>query len=109
MGDEPLILKAGPARAVVSRRGAEWRQWSIGGLDLLWPGDPATWPAIAPILFPVVGWTRGGRVRIGPEHYPLGLHGFAAGMDFAVAELGESHTILILEEGPQTDALYPFA
>ena len=29
-------------------------------IDLLWPGDPAIWSQISPILFPVVGWTRDG-------------------------------------------------
>jgi galactose mutarotase-like enzyme len=106
--DEPLILSAGHARATVATRGGEWRQWSIGGVDLLWPGDAAVWPAIAPVLFPVVGWTRGGQVRVGATQYALGLHGFAAGMEFAVLERGEGHVRLVLKDGPQTHAVYPF-
>jgi galactose mutarotase-like enzyme len=106
--DQPLILRAGPARARVATRGGEWRQWSIGGVDLLWPGDAAVWPAVAPVLFPVVGWTRGGRVRVGAIEYALGLHGFAAGMEFAVVERGEGRVRLVLKDGPQTRAVYPF-
>jgi galactose mutarotase-like enzyme len=109
MREQPLILNAGPAHAAVSRRGAEWREWSIGGSHLLWAGDPAVWPAIAPILFPVVGWTRGAHVRVGAKQYPLGLHGFAAEMDFSVGELGDRHARLILQDNPQTRARYPFA
>jgi galactose mutarotase-like enzyme len=107
--DRHLTLRAGAARASLALLGGEWRQWSIGGIDLLWPGDPAVWPAIAPILFPVVGWTRGGRVRVDGKEYPLGLHGFAAAADFAVGELGEANATLVLEDGPQTRPLYPFA
>jgi len=102
-------LEAGPACAAIALHGGEWRQWSIGGTDLLWPGDPAVWPAISPVLFPVVGWTRKGLVRVGASEYPLGLHGFAAGADFALAEHGERHARLVLEDGPRTRALYPFA
>jgi len=104
-----VILAAGAARASIALRGAEWREWSYGGTDLLWPGDSAVWSAIAPILFPVVGWTRGGRVRVRATEYPLGLHGFAADMDFAVAEQGDGYVRLVLEDGPATRVLYPFA
>jgi galactose mutarotase-like enzyme len=105
---EPLILRADSARAAIALRGAEWREWSIRGADLLWPGDPAVWAAIAPILFPVVGWTRQGRVRVGATHFALGLHGFAADIDFALAERGEDYATLVLEDGPQTRSAYPF-
>lgn len=103
-----VILSAGSARASLALRGGEWRQWSIAGVDLLWPGDPAVWPGVAPILFPVVGWTRAGQVRIGSAHYPLRLHGFAAEAEFAVAEVGEDRARLVLQDGPQTRAVYPF-
>jgi galactose mutarotase-like enzyme len=109
MAGEPVILRAGPARAAIAHRGAEWRQWSIGGVDLLWPGDPAIWPGVAPVLFPVVGWTRGGRVRVGAAQYALGLHGFAAEMEFALAERSEDYARLVLLDGPRTRAAYPFA
>jgi galactose mutarotase-like enzyme len=106
--DGLLRLSAGDARAAIAVRGGEWRQWSAGGADLLWPGDPAVWLGVAPVLFPVVGWTRGGRVRVGATEYALGLHGFAAGMEFAVAEFGEGHARLFLADSDETRAIYPF-
>ncbi len=109
MSDRCVELRAGSARAAIALHGAEWRQWSIGGTDLLWPGDPAVWDAIAPILFPVVGWTRGGQVRVGGEAYPLGLHGFAAAMDFAILERAHDRVRLVLRDNANTRALYPFA
>jgi galactose mutarotase-like enzyme len=108
MRERPLIFRAGSARASLSRMGAEWREWSVGGVHLLWPGDPGVWPSIAPILFPVVGWTRGGRIKVGRTEYALGVHGFAAEMEFAIAEASDAHARLILEAGSQTLALYPF-
>jgi galactose mutarotase-like enzyme len=104
-----LILRNGAALASITTRGGEWRHWAVGGVDLLWPGDPIVWPGVAPILFPVIGWTRGGRVRVGATEYPLGLHGFAADTDFVVTEQGEGHAGLVLEDSAQTRVLYPFA
>ena len=77
MTEAAFALAAGEARLAVARRGAEAIGWSVGGVELLWPGDPAIWGEISPILYPVVGWTRDG-ARVGGRHYPLRLHGFAS-------------------------------
>ena len=66
------------------------------------------WAQTAPILFPVVGWTRNGEVRHRGRTYPLGLHGFAAARDFAVVEQGDGFARLRLEADAATRALYPF-
>lgn len=50
-----IELVHGEARATVALAGAEARRWTVGGRDLLWPGDPAIWSEISPILYPVVG------------------------------------------------------
>ena len=109
MADRTLMLRAGAARASISLQGGEWRQWSARGRDLLWTGDPAVWSGVAPILFPVVGWTRHGQVRVGDAVYALGLHGFAGEMEFTVAQRSESCACLVLEDSTRTSALYPFA
>jgi methylenetetrahydrofolate dehydrogenase (NADP+)/methenyltetrahydrofolate cyclohydrolase len=109
IGRGALLLKAGPARAAIAALGGEWRQWSIAGVDLLWPGDVGVWPGVAPVLFPVVGWTRGGRVRVGAADYALGLHGFAAEAEFAAEEHGQDYARLVLRDSAQTLAVYPFA
>lgn len=89
-------------------RGAEPLSWSVGALDLLWQADAAVWAQTAPILFPVVGWTREGQVRHRGRAYPLGLHGFAARKDFAVVEQGGDFARLRLDADAETRALYPF-
>ena len=89
-------------------RGAEPVGWSVGELSLLWQADPAVWAQTAPILFPVVGWTRNGEVRHRGKTYPLGLHGFAAGRDFALVEQGDDFARLRLEADDSSRALYPF-
>jgi galactose mutarotase-like enzyme len=109
MPPENVILSAGPARASIALRGGEWRSWSVGHVDLLWPGDPAVWPGVAPVLFPVVGWTRNGEVRVGGAIYELGVHGFAANVDFMLAETAPDRALLVLEDTVESRACYPFA
>ncbi|MFV0280356.1 MAG: aldose 1-epimerase family protein [Rhodoblastus sp.] len=89
--------------------GAEPLAWSVGKTDLLWRADPAVWAQTAPILFPVVGWTRAGQVCHRGQTYSLGLHGFAAGRDFAVVERRENFVRLRLEADAETLRAYPFA
>lgn len=103
-----IELEAGPSRAVVSPLGAEMRAWSVDGVPLLWEPDPAIWADVAPVLFPVVGWTRGSRILVDGRSYPLGLHGFARGQNFAVVERSPSHVRFALAPNEETKALYPF-
>jgi galactose mutarotase-like enzyme len=108
MTEAAIALAAGETRLAIAQRGAEAITWSVGGVDLLWPSDPAIWSQISPILYPVVGWTRDG-ARVGGRHYPLRLHGFASGEDFAIETAGGAFARLTLRDNAKTRALYPFA
>ncbi len=103
-----VTLAADDARLTIAAAGAEARAWSVGGLELLWPGDPAIWNQISPILFPVVGWTRDG-ARVGGKQYALGLHGFAAKHDFSIETQGANFARFALRDNVETRAIYPFA
>jgi galactose mutarotase-like enzyme len=109
MAGENVILSSGPARASIALRGGEWRSWSVNDVDLLWPGDPQVWPGVAPVLFPVVGWTRNGEVRVGGSTYELGVHGFVGDVDFFLEERTEDRALLVLEDTAESRARYPFA
>jgi galactose mutarotase-like enzyme len=103
-----IELQSGEARLRIATLGAECRAWSVGDRDLLWTPDTTFWDAVAPVLFPVCGWTRDGRMRVGSQTYPLGLHGFARHSAFRVAEVGVDHARHVLRDDPATRALYPF-
>jgi galactose mutarotase-like enzyme len=109
-GDMPdmIELRAGDASALIDPHGAQWRAWSVGRHELLWSGDPAIWDATAPILFPVVGWTRNGEIRVDGKTYPLGLHGFAATRRFDIAERHATFVRLVDRADEDTHRLYPF-
>ncbi|MFN3546289.1 MAG: aldose 1-epimerase family protein [Mesorhizobium sp.] len=103
-----IELEDGNGRAVIARRGAELVHWSVGGRMLTWEPDPAVWPAVSPILFPVVGWARDGMVRVDGRTFPMPVHGFAAGLDFEVAGRDGREAEFRLREGAGTAAHYPF-
>ena len=103
-----VFLAHGTATATIALAGAEARRWTVGGRALLWPGDPAIWADISPILYPVVGWTRDG-ARVGGRHYELGLHGFARFEAFSVETRGPDFVRLALRDNERTRAVYPFA
>lgn len=103
-----IELAHGDARLRVAALGAEARGWRVGRTELLWPGDAAIWPEIAPILFPVVGWTRDG-ARVGGRQYALGLHGFARRQMFGVERREADFVRLVARDEAQTRAVYPFA
>lgn len=95
--------------AEISLLGAELRSWRAGGVEAIWTPQPSVWPQTAPLLFPVVGWTRDGRARVDGETFPLGLHGFARRKRFALLERSADEARLVLEEDEDTRSLYPFA
>ena len=104
---DAIEIFSGASCARIALRGAELKNWRVGGSDLLWPGDPASWPDTAPLLFPVVGWTRDG-VRVGGRRYPLGLHGFARSQPFREVACAQDRVTLALRANADTRALFPF-
>ena len=106
---DPLLLESGPARAAVALRGAEPVAWRVGDVPLLWTADPAWWARTAPVLFPVVGWSQGGRVWVDGVLRPMPVHGFAPAARFTVAERQADRVCLELADDAATRDCYPFA
>jgi galactose mutarotase-like enzyme len=104
-----IRLTTATSSADIAILGAEPQSWKVAGRELLWSGDPAFWPQRSPILFPVVGWTRNGEMRIKGKTYPLGLHGFAAREAFALTHQASDQASFRLADTAATRALYPFA
>lgn len=104
-----LTLQKGLYTAVAETKGGELVSFrDDAGTEYIWGGDPAYWPGRNPILFPIVGSLKNGRVRINGREYEMGRHGFARGSEFTVAERGEDFVVLELRESPDTLARYPF-
>ena len=102
-------LKKGALRAVARTKGGELVSLRDGdGLEYIWQGDPAFWSGQNPVLFPIVGSLKDGRVDIGGKTCEMGRHGFARGMEFSAADQGEDFVTLELRENEETLKRYPF-
>ncbi|ALF88456.1 MULTISPECIES: aldose epimerase [Ralstonia solanacearum species complex] len=95
-------------------------RWRHHGEDILYWPNPADWSNPAkirggnPILFPFIGrhFVDGepGRWRdAGGQVHALPQHGFARDLPFEVESADRAHIVLLLRDGPQTRAGYPFA
>lgn len=97
------------ARAEVESRGGELVSFrDESGLEYIWGGDPAYWPGRNPLLFPIVGNLKNGRVSIDGAVYEMSRHGFARDMEFELTEQTDDGVTLELRESAQTLARYPF-
>jgi galactose mutarotase-like enzyme len=105
---ETVALAAEGAAATIALCGAEPLSWRIGGRELIWHGDPAHWPQRAPILFPVIGASAGGAVRVEGRSYPMPRHGFARDLAFALVERRPDRVRLRLRATSGTLRHYPF-
>ena len=74
---EMIHLASAGSEALVALAGGQPTRWRVAGRDLLWSGDPEHWGWHAPVLFPVVGQVRDGRVRIAGHSHEMPRHGFA--------------------------------
>ncbi|MFL5324544.1 MAG: aldose 1-epimerase family protein [Microvirga sp.] len=105
---ETVALAADGASATIALCGAELLSWRVAGRELIWHGDPAHWPQRAPILFPVVGASAGGAVRVEGRSYPMPRHGFARDLPFGLVERRPDRARLRLGATNDTLRYYPF-
>lgn len=104
-----ITLKRGTNTAIVNTKGSELTSFRDGtGTEFIWTGDPAYWPGQNPVLFPIVGNLKDGKVEIRGKQYEMGRHGFARRSEFTVAEQGQDFAVLELRENEQTLAQYPY-
>lgn len=109
MSDTVTIMATDGTAAILALHGAEPVSWTVAGRKYLWSGDPAHWNRHAPWLFPVVGASSGGRVRVGDETYPMAQHGFARDLTFTVTAQAPDAVTMRLTDSTETRARYPFA
>jgi galactose mutarotase-like enzyme len=103
-----IRLEANGASADIALVGAEPVSWRVGGRELIWSGDPQHWGRHAPILFPVVGASAGGVVRIAGKTYPMPQHGFARDSLFSLVERTSDAAQLRFAASEATAAHFPF-
>ena len=104
-----LELNRGGRTARVETLGGELVSYrDERGLEYIWGGDPAYWPGRNPLLFPIVGMLKEGKIRFDGREYAMERHGFARRREFTPAARGEDWVRLELRESAETLALYPY-
>ena len=104
-----LELKRGGRTARVETLGGELVSYrDERGPEYIGGGDPAYWPGRNPLLFPIVGTLKEGKIRFDGREYAMERHGFARRREFTPAARGEDWVRLELRESAETLALFPF-
>lgn len=108
----PRIVEIGTARltARIDPLGAQLVSLRTSeGREVIWTGDPASWPDHSLILFPVIGQLADGLFRHGGRDYPMPPHGFARQREFTLAEQSAAGYVFELRDDAETRSHYPFA
>lgn len=92
----------------IAEHGAELQSIIVGGREYLWQGDPKYWGRRSPVLFPFVGRVWNDVYRHRGVERPMGQHGFARDMDFAVKNQTATKATFLLKSTSETLAKYPF-
>jgi galactose mutarotase-like enzyme len=108
---EPVTIQASSGlSAVIDPHGAQLVSLkTAGGTELIWQGDPRSWPDHAPILFPLISQMPGGHIHHRGCDYPMPPHGFAHIMDFSLSRKTESSCTFELRDDEETHTHYPFS
>jgi len=102
-------LDNGILRVSIDSLGAELQSLvDSEGHELLWQGG-AAWGRRAPVLFPIVGQMPGGELVHDGVAYPIGQHGFARDLEFAVSEASSTGVVFTLEDSAETRGHFPFS
>ena len=84
-----IQLRYGQTSALVQTQGAQLASLKCAdGREVIWQADPQVWAQHTPVLFPVCGSVRDGKIRIDGREYPMTKHGFTRTPEFAVCRRG---------------------
>lgn len=78
------------------------------GVEHMWKADPEFWGRSAPILFPCVGESNNGEIRIDGQVYKISRHGFVRTMPFEAVHSSADQVTFCLVSSEETLAMYPF-
>ena len=103
-----MKLNNGIIEIEAAEHGAELKSVKKNGREYLWCADPKYWGRTSPVLFPFVGSVRDGKYSLGDKEYPMGQHGFARDMDFALESKSDCTATFKLVSSAQTREKYPY-
>lgn len=105
-----ILLENEKLKISIEPKGAELRSAYRKDfqLEYMWSADPAVWPRVSPVLFPIVGRLKNDQYTYEGKTYTLSQHGFARNMNFEVLANTNASAVFLLESNDVTKENYPF-
>lgn len=105
-----VVLENDQLRVAINYFGAELASIvkKETGEEYIWNADEKFWKRSAPVLFPFVGSLKNKEYKYDGKVYPMGQHGFARDMEFALVFQTEDEVWFSLTADEQTYEKYPF-
>lgn len=104
-----IQLRYGKTTAVIASKGAQMISFKgEDGREVIWQADPRVWASHAPVLFPVMGMVKDGKVIIDGVTFPMSKHGFCREAEFEIDKIGEDFVDLVLYPNDLIKSMYPF-
>lgn len=94
--------------ATINPVGAELSSLKVNDVEYLWHGDEQFWSGRAPILFPIVGALKDGRMTYQGTSYEMPKHGIARHAKFDCVENSSDSVSLRLQSDSKTLQQYPW-
>lgn len=103
-----IYLKNDAVEATICTHGGELISLKDAeGQEYLWNGDSRYWSGINPILFPIVGALKDGKVCLDGKTLEMNRHGFARDQEFRVVTSNTDSVLLELTDTQKTWQQYP--
>lgn len=103
-----FTIKNAELTVVLNSVGAVLHSIQKDGTEYLWQGDPNYWARRDVNLFPYVGRLYDGKYLLDGKTYPMTIHGFCIGTEFAVTQQAEDTIRFTLTDNEKTFEMYPF-
>ncbi|MDT4762810.1 hypothetical protein [Sphaerochaeta sp. PS] len=78
------------------------------GIEYIWNGDKNFWPRRAPVLFPMTGPMKEGKMSVSGTVYDMPNNGFARDLVFTLVSQTSTQATFELQESEKTLKYYPF-
>jgi len=97
-------------RAAIRLRGAELASLihKPTGREMIWQADAEIWSGSAPILFPIVGKLKDGKIRIEGEPFELPKHGLVRTRNAEQIGHEQEQAVFQFRADRETKRMYPF-
>jgi len=104
------ILENMYLKVAINRVGAEVKAITNkeDGSEVLWLQDDSVWGRVSPILFPIVGKLKDGKVEVAGNQYAMGRHGFLRDSDFKCVASDETSAVYQLTWSEESLRSYPY-